>query len=65
VGGSLDLVVVVVQTGDVSTCELGNLASGTTNTAADIENLHTLLDTNLVGKVVLMTGNGLVEGFAL
>lgn len=64
-GGTLNLVVVVVQAGDMGTCELGDLASRTTNTATDIENLHALLDANLVGKVVLMTSNGLVEGFAL
>ncbi|KAI6771855.1 hypothetical protein HG531_009480 [Fusarium graminearum] len=65
VGSSLDLVVVVVQAGNMSTCELGDLTGGTTHTATDIKNLHAVLDTDLVGKVVLMTGNGLVKGLAL
>ncbi|KAI6775056.1 hypothetical protein HG530_001814 [Fusarium avenaceum] len=65
VGGSLNLIVVVVETGDMGACELGDLASGTTNTTTNVEDLHALLDTNLVGKVVLMTGNGLVKGLAL
>lgn len=58
---AVDLVVVVVQTDDVATGELGDLAGRSTNTAADIENSHALLDTNLVRQVVLMAGNGLVE----
>lgn len=61
VGGAVDLVVVVVQTSDVSTSELDHLASGTTDTTADIQNLHVLGDTSHVGEVVLVTGNGLVE----
>lgn len=65
VGSSLDLVVVVVQAGNMSTCELGDLTGGTTHTATDIKNLHAVLDTDLVGKVVFMTGNGLVKGLAL
>jgi hypothetical protein len=65
VGGSLNLVVVVVQASNMSTGELGDLTGGTTHTATDIKNLHSLLDTNLVGKVVLMAGNGLVEGLTL
>lgn len=62
--GAVNLVVVVVQTGDVCAGELGDFSCGSTDTATDIEDLHTLLDTNLVCKVVLMTGNGLVEGLA-
>lgn len=64
VGSTLDLVVVVVQAGDVGTSELGNLTSRATDTAADIENAHVLLDADLVGEVVLVAGNGLVEGLA-
>lgn len=61
VGSAVDLVVVVVQTGDVSTGELDHLAGGTTDTTANIQNLHILGDTSLEGKVVLVAGNGLVE----
>lgn len=59
--GTLDLIVVVVKTGDVSTSELGNLAGRAANTATDIENLHALLNADAVGEVVLMSGNSLVE----
>lgn len=63
-GGTLDLVVVVVQAGDVSAGELGDLTSGAANTTADIKDLHTFLDADVVGEVVLMTGDGLVERLA-
>lgn len=61
---TLDLVVVVVETDDIGVCELDNLTSRTTNTTADIQNLHTILDFHAVSKVVFVTGNGLEEGFA-
>lgn len=44
--------------------ELGNLAGGTANAAADVEDLHALLDANLSSQVVLVTSNGLVKGLA-
>jgi hypothetical protein len=65
VGCPLDLVVVVVQAGDVGIGELCNLARRSTDTAADVEDLHTFLDANLTCQVVFVTGNGLVEGFAV
>lgn len=61
---TVNLVVVVVQTGDVCAGELGDLSCGSADTAANIKDLHALLDANLVCKVVLMAGNGLVEGLA-
>ena len=61
VGGAVNLVVVVVQTGDVGTGELDHLTSGTTDTTADIQNLHVFGDTGHVGEVVLVAGNSLVE----
>lgn len=61
---AIDLVVVVVQTRDVCTRELGDLSRGTTDTTANVENLRTLLDVDLVCEVVFMAGNGLVEGLA-
>lgn len=62
--GALDLVVVVVEAGDVGAGELGDLAGRAANAAADVEDLHALLDAHAVGEVVLVTGNGLVEGLA-
>lgn len=64
VNRTVNLVVVVVQTGDVCAGEFGDLSCGSADTAANIKDLHALLDANLVCKVVLMTGNGLVEGLA-
>ena len=64
-GSTVDLVVIVVEAGDVSTRELGNLTGRATDTTADVENLHSLLDPHAVGEVVLMASNGLVEGFAV
>lgn len=60
-GGTVNLVVVVVQTGNVGTGELDHLTGGTTDTATNVENLHALLDTGLHGEVVLVAGDGLVE----
>ena len=62
--GALNLVVVVVETGDVGIGELGNLPGRATDTAANIENLHASLDANLHGKVVFVAGDGLVERLA-
>lgn len=64
VSGSVDLVVVVVQAGDVASGELCNLTGRAANTAANVEHLHALLDANAVCQVVLVTGNGLVKGLA-
>ncbi len=64
-GGALNLVVVVVQAGDVSASELGNLAGRAADSAANIENLHALGDVDAVGKVVLVAGDSLVEGLAV
>lgn len=61
---SVDLVVVVVQARNVCASELGNFAGGSTNTAPDVKHALTLLNTNLVCKVMLVTGNGLVEWLA-
>ncbi len=64
VGGAVNLVIIVVQAGDMAAGELGNLAGRAADTAANIEHSHTLLDANAVGEVVLVTGNGLVEWLA-
>ena len=61
---TLDLVVVIVKTGDVGVGELGDLAGRATNTAADVQDLHASLDADLHGEVVLMAGNSLIEGLA-
>ena len=60
--GTRDLVVVVVEAGDVGSGEVTDLAGGTTDTTADIEDLERGLDTHVGGQVVLMTGHGLLEG---
>ena len=65
VGGAVDLVVVVVETGDVGTGELDDLTGRSADTAADVQNLHALGDTSLHGEVVLVAGDGLVEGLAV
>lgn len=49
----------------MSASELGNLPSWSTNTTANIKNLHALLDTNAVRKVVLMASDSLVEWLAV
>lgn len=58
---ALNLVIVVVQSSDMRAGELGDLAGWASNTASNIKNLHAVLDTDLVGEVVLVAGNGLEE----
>lgn len=63
-GGTGNLVVVVIEARDVGISELGNLPSGSTDTAANVQNLHARLDADLRRQEVLMARNGLVEGLA-
>ena len=65
VSSTINLVVVVVEAGDVSAGKFGNLTSRTTDTAANIEDLHALLNAYRVRKVVLMASDGLAEGFVV
>lgn len=65
VGGAVDLVVVVVEAGDVGAGELDNFTCRSADTAADVQNLHAFGDAGLHGKVVLVAGDGLVEGLAV
>ena len=62
---SLDLVVIVVQPDDVYASELCNLPRRPTNATANVEDSHPVAETHHVCKVVLMAGNGLVEGLAI
>jgi hypothetical protein len=62
---ALNLVIIVVQTRNMRTRELGNFSRRPTNTAADIEDLVAVLDADFGGEVVLVAGDGLVEGLAV
>lgn len=62
--GTVDLVVVVVQTGNVCAGELGDLAGRSTDTTPNVKHALALLNTNLVRQVVFVTGNSLVERLA-
>ena len=64
-GGTLDLVVVVVETDDIDTRELDNLTRRAADTAANIQYAHVVGEVHLVGQVMLVAGNGLVEGLAV
>lgn len=59
--GALDLIPVVVQAGDFAAGEEGDFASGTADAAADVENLHALLQVETVCHVVLMASECLQE----
>lgn len=63
--GTLDLVIIVVEASDVASGELSDLAGRSADTAANIENLHSLLDANAVGQIVLVASDSLVERLAL
>lgn len=64
VGRAVNLVVVVVQAGDMTSSELGNLAGRTADTAANVKDPHALLDSDAVCEVMLVAGNGLEKGLA-
>jgi len=63
--GSVDLVVIVVKTSDVGAGELGNLAGRSTDTAANIKDLHSLLDSNAMSKIVFVASDSLTERLAM
>jgi len=50
----LNLVVIVVETNNVTISESTNLARRTTNATAHIKDSRVLSDTNLCGEIVLM-----------
>lgn len=60
-----NLELVVVASNDVDVRKPSDLTSGTTNTASDVEDSHLGLELHRVGEVVLVAGDGLVEGLAL
>lgn len=62
---TLNLVIVVVQTSDVSTGELCNLPGRSSNTTANVKNSVSILDANFGSEVVLVAGNGLVEPLSI
>lgn len=63
--GSVNLVVVVVEAGNVGAGELGDLAGRAANATANIEDFHALLDANAVRKIMFVTSNGLTERLAM
>lgn len=64
VGGSLNLVVVVVETSNICAREFDNLSGRATNTTTNIQNLHVVLEVHDVGEVVFVTGECLSERLA-
>lgn len=64
-GGTLNLVVVVVQADNLGARKLLNLTRWAADTASYVQDSVSVLDPNLCGEVVLVAGNGLVEGFTV
>jgi hypothetical protein len=62
---SLNLVVIVVQSSDMSACELCNLSSWSSYTTPNIKHFVAIRDTDLCSKIMFVTGNGLVEWLAV
>lgn len=62
---AFNLVIIVVQTGNVCSGELRNFSGGSTNSAANVEDFVAVFDADLCGEVVFVTRNGLVEGLAV
>jgi hypothetical protein len=65
VGRTSNLVLVDIQSSDVSTRELDNLSSWTTHAASDVEDFHTRLDSDVVGEVMFVSCNGSMECLAV
>jgi hypothetical protein len=62
--GTSDLVVVIVEAGDMGASEVTNLAGGSADAAANVEDAVVLLDAHVGGEVVFVAGDSLVEGLA-
>ena len=62
---TFDLIIIVVQSSDMSASEFHNLPSWSANTTTDIENLHSLLDADLICEIMFMSGNGLLKWFTV
>ncbi|KAH3671007.1 hypothetical protein OGAPHI_000718 [Ogataea philodendri] len=60
--GSLDLVVVVVQTNNLTVGEPSDLSGRASNTASDIQHLHVFAESHLQSKVMFVSGHGLSKG---
>ena len=62
---TFDLVVVVVESGDMCARELCNLSRRATNATSDIKDALTVAQLHLCCEVVLVASNGLVEILAI
>ena len=63
--GTLNLVVIVVQTNNVDPSEFSNLSRWSSNATSYVKYLHAISQAHDMSKVVLMTSNGLVKAFAV
>lgn len=61
---SLNLICIDIQACDIATCKLGDLTGRTANTTAHIKHFHVLLNSNAVGEVMFVAGNGLGKGLS-
>jgi hypothetical protein len=59
---SLDLIVVVIETGDVSTSVLGNVSEWSTDTTTHIKDLFTFFEEKAVSQPHFVTQNSTFEG---
>src|SRR5438045_1214526 len=62
---TFDLIVVVVQSSNMASCEFHHFSCRPTNAAADVKHFHSFMNANFMSHVVLMARNGLLEGFSV
>ncbi len=62
---SFDLIIIVVQADNIGAGKLCYFSSRSSYTASDIQDLRTFSHTHHVGKIMLVSGNGLVEAFSI
>lgn len=61
----INLVIVVVETSNMAPSESCDFSGRSSNTTSDIQNLVSILDTNLCSEVVFVASNGSVETFTV
>ena len=49
----------------MSSCELDDFSSRSTDTTSNVKDFHSRFDTNVVGKVMFVSSDSLMEGFSV
>lgn len=61
--GALNLIVIIVESHNIGASKFGNLPCRTSDTTADIQNVHSFPEPNHMGEIMFMTSDCLIETF--